>query len=110
MLFINPENEYPRFIGDLQIEHPDWQVGDAIPEGWTEVAYATEYPTAGENEKVVEVDPTVVDGVLTQTYVIEPMTEGEIAWRDAPKTAKAKLIALGLTDAEISAITRGLIY
>lgn len=109
MLFINPENEYPRFIGDLQIEHPDWEVGDTIPDGWTEVAYATEYPTAGQDEKVVEVEPTVVNGVLTQTYAIQPMNEEEIAWRDAPKNAKAKLIALGLTEAEVTALQRGLI-
>lgn len=37
MLLINPDNEYPRFIGDLQLEHEDWQEGDALPDGWSKV-------------------------------------------------------------------------
>lgn len=53
MLFINPQNEYPRFYGDLQIEHPDWEPGAPIPEGWQLVAY-TEPPQVGENETLEE--------------------------------------------------------
>jgi hypothetical protein len=37
MYLINPQNEYPRHIGDLQAEHPDWQPGQELPDGWVEV-------------------------------------------------------------------------
>lgn len=35
-VYANPENivSYP---GDIQREHPDWQVGDKLPDGWHEV-------------------------------------------------------------------------
>ena len=37
------------------------------------------------------------------------MTAEEIEKRDAPKTARAKLVALGLTDLEVEALARGLV-
>ena len=37
MYLINPNNEYPRHIGDLQAAHPNWQPGQDLPEGWIEV-------------------------------------------------------------------------
>jgi hypothetical protein len=37
MLFIAPENKYPRYIGDLQLENPSWKNGDKLPDGWIEV-------------------------------------------------------------------------
>lgn len=109
-LYLNTlTNEYPRHVGDVQLVKSDFQIGGTLPEGWVEVAYATEYPTAGEDEKVVEVEPTLVDGVLTQTFAIQPLTLEEKEFRDAPKTAKAKLIALGLTENEITALMRGIV-
>ena len=108
MLLINPENEYPKHIGDLKLAHPNWQEGDALPNGWQEVAYASEVPSRGENEVVYETEPTLINGKLTQTFAIRPMTAEEIERRDAPKTAKAKLVALGLTEAEVEALIRGI--
>lgn len=37
MYLINPNNEYPRHIGDLLAEHPDWTEGQPLPDGWIEV-------------------------------------------------------------------------
>lgn len=107
MLFINPNNEYPRHIGDLQLVHPGWKQGDPLPEGWQEVAYATERPLPGVDELVYEVEPTIIDGKLTQTFAVRAMTPEEIERRDAPITAKQKLIALGLTELEIQSLTMG---
>lgn len=106
--YINPNNEYPRYYGDIQIEHPEWKLGDALPTGWTGV-YAATPPTAGEDEVVEEIFPTEIDGKMTQTFTTRPMTAEEIERRDAPKTAKAKLLALGLTEIEIQALIRGLV-
>lgn len=109
MLLINPENEYPRHIGDLLNDHPDWKEGDALPEGWQEVAYADEYPTSDINQVVYETEPTLIDGILTQTFAVRDMTAEEIERRDAPKNAKAKLLALGLTELEVEALVQGLV-
>jgi hypothetical protein len=109
MLFINPQNEYPRHIGDLQLDNPGWKVGDPLPAGWQQVEYASEIPTKGADEILYEVKPSMVNGKLTQTFALRPMTAEEKAYRDAPKTAKAKLLELGLTEIEIDALIRGLL-
>lgn len=108
MILISPNNEYPRYIGDLQIENPNWSVGDELPAGWVEVV-ETDLPVAGENQVVYQDFPTEVDGVMMQNWQIRDMTAEEIERRDAPKTAKAKLISLGLTEVEVEALVRGLV-
>lgn len=105
MIYISPDNEYPRHYGDIMLADPTWKKGDPLPEGWVEVAEAS-LPTAGENEKVVEGFPKEVKGVMTQNWEVRPMTAEEIERRDAPETAKAKLLALGLTEVEIAALGR----
>lgn len=99
-------NEYPRYIGDVKIEFPDFEFGDPVPEGWAEVVPALEIPNAGTDEKVVEVMPVEIDGKLVQTFEILPLTDEEKEYRDAPFTAKQKLIDLGLTEVEIQALSR----
>jgi hypothetical protein len=108
-LFINADGEYPRHPGDVQLVSPGWEEGDALPEGWVAVEEST-YPTEiPADHKVVEEPPVEVDGVWRQQWAVVPLTEEEIAWRDAPITAKQKLSALGLSEAEISALARGLV-
>jgi hypothetical protein len=46
---------------------------------------------------------------MTQQWLVRDMTAEEIERRDAPLTAKAKLLALGLTEAEVEALVRGLV-
>lgn len=108
MIYISPENEYPRHIGDLQIANPNFKEGDPLPEGWVQVAEAPR-PTAGKDEIVYEGFPIEVDGTMTQNWQTRPMTAEEIERRDAPANAKSKLIALGLTEAEVEALVRGLV-
>lgn len=108
MIYINPQGEYPRHIGDIQLDHPDYKDGDALPEGWVKVE-ETPRPTPGENQVTYEGQPEDIDGVMTQNWVVRDMTQEEIDRRDAPKRAKEKLIALGLTEVEVQALVRGLI-
>lgn len=103
MLLINPSNEYPRFIGDLQIEYPDYNWGDPLPEGWIMVE-ETLPPTVGEDEVWEETFPVKTKDSYKQAFRVRAMTSEEIERRDAPKTAKAKLAALGLTQIEIEAL------
>lgn len=53
MYLINPNNEYPRHIGDLQAEHPNWQPGQDLPDGWIEVLPG-EPPTPNYKQYVKE--------------------------------------------------------
>lgn len=106
--YINPAGEYPRYPGDIQIAHPGWELGDALPEGWIEVQDA-EPPVITEGQTWYEEFPTEVDGVYTRTFGVRDLTEEELARVKAPVTAKEKLIALGFTEDEINAIVAGII-
>ena len=108
MLYINSDNEYPRHIGDVQLAKPSFKDGDTLPTGWTKVE-ESERPTAGTDKVTVESFPKEIDGVTTQQWVVRDLTQAEIDRREAPANAKAKLIALGLTEAEVSALVRGLV-
>ena len=108
MIYVSKLGEYPRHIGDLQLVIDGWQEGDALPEGWQAVA-ETERPAAGTDQLTYDSGPVDVDGVLSQGWTIRNLTSEELARRDAPATAKAKLVALGFTDAEISALVEGLV-
>lgn len=105
MLFISPNNEYPRHYGDIQIEHPSWELGDELPEGWHEVERVAP-PEVTLDQIAIEEYPILVNGAYQQKWQVRNLTADEIERRDAPKTARAKLLALGLTEAEIRAITR----
>lgn len=108
MLLINPNNEYPRHYGDIQLEHPQWKLGDELPEGWVQVQ-EVQRPEPQADKVIYEGFPVEIDGVMTQNWQIRDMTAEEIERRDAPKRAKEKLIALGLTEAEVEALVRGLV-
>ena len=108
MLYINAENEYPRHIGDVQLAKPSFKEGDTLPTGWTKVE-ESERPTAGVDQLTVEGVPAEVDGVMTQSWSVRDLTQAELDRRDAPANAKAKLIELGLTEAEVSALVQGLV-
>lgn len=109
MLYISPKNEYPRHYGDIQIENPNWNFGDELPSGWKEVEQQPR-PDTLVNEIAYEDFPKEVNGKFLQNWIVRPMTAAELERRNAPKTAKEKLLGLGLSEIEIEAIARGLIY
>lgn len=108
MLLISPNNEYPRFIGDLKIAHPNYRDGDSLPEGWIEVI-AQEMPSATVDEVIYEDFPIEKNGKFIQNWKVRPMNAAELERRDAPQRAKEKLIALGLTEVEIQALVLGMV-
>ena len=101
MLYISPQNEYPRHYGDIMNAHKGWKFGDPLPEGWREVAM-TQPPVAEGDFVADELEPTEIDGALSQNWILRPMTDEEIEIRDAPAKARQKLVDAGLTDLEIS--------
>lgn len=108
MLYTNAQGEYPRHIGDVQLVKKGWAEGDTLPTGWQAVV-ETERPTAGADQVAYDSGPVEVDGVLSQGWTVRDLTAEELARRDAPANAKAKLVELGFTDAEISALVSGLV-
>ena len=70
--------EYPRYIGDLQNEFPDFVEGDPLPDDYCEVI-ATEKPeTSSKFEEVREVFPILIDGVWTQQWQITEITQEDV--------------------------------
>jgi hypothetical protein len=108
MIYINSKGEYPRHIGDVQLEKKGWKEGDVLPIGWKSVVETTR-PAPKANYITFEDYPIEVDGVMTQNWQTRKMTAEEIERRDAPANAKSKLEALGFTPAEIQALVAGLV-
>jgi len=108
MIYINAEGEYPRHIGDVQLVKKGWAEGDTLPTGWQSVV-ETERPTAGTDQVAYDSGPVDVAGVLSQGWTVRDLTAEELDRRDAPANAKARLVELGFTDPEISALVAGLV-
>jgi hypothetical protein len=108
MLFIGPLGEYPRHIGDVQIEHPNWTPEDSLPDGWSQVTETPFNLEVGENQTAYEAAPQEVDGLWRQVWAVRDLTEAEIERKNAPSTLITKLKALGLTDVEIDVLYRNM--
>lgn len=91
--FINPDGEYPRHIGDIELAHPDWD-GDLtnLPEGWHKVE-ETEMPAPSANLLVVEGAPELVDGAYKQTWVVTELTDEEVVERRKTATRLRVMLA-----------------
>ncbi len=91
--YVGPDGTFPLHPGDIQREHPDWEIGDPLPDGWHEVSNTLPpediliYPEFGEGESELNTAPikhttydkelsTVTDdnGVTTYTIVWNPVT------------------------------------
>jgi hypothetical protein len=108
MIYVNAQGEYPRHIGDVQLAKKGWATGDALPTGWQSVV-ETERPTPGVDQLTYDSGPVDVDGVLSQGWTVRDLTTEELARRDAPANARARLVELGFTELEIAALISGLV-
>lgn len=108
MIYVSPAGEYPRHYGDIMLEAPGWKLGDDLPLGWSRVQ-ETQPPAPGTNQLVIETAPKEIKGAMTQQWLVRDMTSEEIERRDAPLTARTKLLELGLTNIEIEALILGMV-
>jgi hypothetical protein len=69
MMFIDPNGNYPRYIGDLLIENPGWSAEKPLPLKWIMVEKTPE-PLVTEGCRAVESYPENVDGVYRQTWEV----------------------------------------
>lgn len=96
-MYISPSGEYPLFYGDVQLRHPDWEPGLALPEGWREVK-ASPLPAPSLNTIVYELEPLEIDGVLTQQWATREMTAEEIEALELDLINTEKLDNLGRSE------------
>lgn len=105
--FYNTQTKtFPIYIGDAQLEYPDWD-GDIDNPPTPLVWVADVEPEFIDGKVIQDAEPKLVNGVWTRQFTYRDLTEDELARINAPATARAKLAALGLTDIEIDALTRG---
>lgn len=104
------ENKYPQYYGDIQLANPAWDGDiDNLPDGWA-IVRVLDWDGIVEGENILEPDfPQLIDGEWVQDWIIRPLTPEEIETKYAPQSAKAKLIALGLSEVEIQALAMGLV-
>jgi hypothetical protein len=105
-VYISPDEQYPLYYGDVERENPGWHLGDPLPAGWSEILEVAP-PETLKDQVLEQLAPANIDGVWTQQWNVRDMTPEEIETRDAPLTARQKLIDLGLTEKEVSAIFQG---
>lgn len=108
-IYISPNNEYPRYVGDIQVENPDFELGNELPDGWKIVADVDFPDVSGDNLAEEQFPILDENNNYVRNFVVRPMTEDEIAAKNAPALLKKKLNDLGLSDAELIQIRLGLI-
>jgi hypothetical protein len=105
MYLINPQNEYPRFIGDLQLEHEDWQEGDVLPEGWFEVEQTAKPTFDATTEIIFEMEPAKKNGKFEQVWEKRLMTEEELFFSNRQKARDKVMAGEPLTAEEAALLT-----
>lgn len=77
MRYVNPNNEYPRFQGDIKIAHPEWEPSQPLPTGWRKVK-SVPRPLSESGMAVIEEFPEEIKGELVQKFSTRPLTEQEL--------------------------------
>lgn len=108
MLLIDPQGNYPRYVGDLRSQNPGWEEGQALPEGWINVNYSSVPEFDMSTQRLEELSPSLAeDGQYYQTWNVREATAEELEVANAPSTARIKFQNLGFTDPEIDFILQG---
>lgn len=102
MLFINGSN-YPRYIGDLQIDYPSWTEGDTLPDGWS-LVQEIDQPLPEPGKKVVEEYPKLYRGKYKQNWIQVDLSAEEKSIIDQRLAATELMSRLDLSEADILAI------
>ena len=80
--YISPDNEYPRYIGDVQLDDPNFDGAiENLPEGWIAVE-AVDSPEITDNQVAYEEFPVLENGVYKQV------------WKVREKTAEEKIVIM----------------
>lgn len=75
--YIDPNGEYPKHIGDIQLEYPLWDETQKLPKGWQEVL-ESEIPNIPDGYKLIETMPIEIDGKKFRNFEVEKYTDAEL--------------------------------
>lgn len=71
--FIDPDGNYPRHAGDIQLLIPEWnEETDPLPDGWINVE-AGVLPEIPENHYLLELPPKLVKNKYVRQFKVLPM-------------------------------------
>ena len=94
MRYLNPRNEFPRYAGDIQLEHPGWKIGDVLPDGWHLINEVTA-PECGPDEIAEIAGVEKVGEQYFDQWIIRPLTAEELRQRDEMLLMNNEQIANG---------------
>jgi hypothetical protein len=80
--YIDADNNYPKHDGDILAVLPEWEPGNALPDGWQEVAPG-KVPTITQDQYLEELPPIQVKGKLTRQFQVVDYTPEQIEQRAA---------------------------
>lgn len=98
-IYISPNNDYPRHIGDIQLDNPDYVEGTPLPSGWVKVEL-TDLPTVKQDQTWTELFPVETDGVFYQAFEVRNLTADELEARKIAEVKRKVANGLTLTEAE----------
>jgi hypothetical protein len=76
-IYIGPNEQYPRYVGDIILENRLWSFGDQLPDGWAEVE-ESEVPEQRPGYTMVEDFPNFVDGKYIRSWSFIKKTDEQI--------------------------------
>jgi hypothetical protein len=95
MLLIDPQGNYPRYIGDLMLSIPEWNIEDPLPDGWS-LVHPSEIPSHNmATHKLEEIYPVIGDdGQYYQSWVVSEISISELEIQE-------RLMAMGLPENDV---------
>tara|TARA_X000001036_G_C20657836_1_gene797732 strand:+ start:1497 stop:1886 length:390 start_codon:yes stop_codon:yes gene_type:complete len=66
MKFVDPDGTFPLYVGDVTRIKPDWQEGEALPEGWRQVVETSVPSDYHENTTKDTLNPEPVEGYIPE--------------------------------------------
>lgn len=95
--------EYPRYYGDIQLEYPDWNLGDPLPEDWAEVE-PTPLPELGPTQIVEDTFAEKINGKWKQGWIVKTFSQEEFDQREKQNALNRVYFALGLPEETLTSI------
>lgn len=77
-MLLKKGNQYPLYIGDLQLEYPSWEEGMPLPIGWHAVQETTP-PLHKSGTVIKESFPTYINGTWMQSWEEVVLSGSDIA-------------------------------
>lgn len=108
-MYISPEGDFPRYIGDIMLRNPEWKEGDQLPDGWHKIT-ESEPPQVSAEETAYVSAVEEKDGKHVLVWASRALTPEELEIKNARQNLKNKLDSLELSKEEVGMIIRGEVF